>query len=250
MQDYSVSDVAEMLGVNAETVRRWIRDDRLKAKRGLGRGGNSLQLEDIVEFVNTPPCNYVLPLMAWLDSHGIPYQKETVSYTHSDSPLDHLPTGAATSGAAVTASGVGLGLASGAAGVIGAILPVAAPLVGAAALMTASKKKTHEYSDRIRLLPQAADEKVEDNAAETEQAELPALETTSPTPETKSESFDKSIRAKIIEEQIKLVKLKQELARVTAEISVAENQIEYYNLMLQSSEEPQSDISKSQRSKG
>ena len=45
-------------------------------------------------------------------------------------------------------------------------------------------------------------------------------------------------RAKIIEEQIKLLKLKQELARITAEISVAENQIEYYNLMLQSTDEP------------
>lgn len=234
MQDYSVSDVADMLGVNVETVRRWIRDDRLKAKRGLGRGGNSLQLEDIVEFVNTPPCNYVLPLMAWLDNHGIPYQKDTVWYTHSD----HLPIGTAAAGAAVTASGVGLGLASGAAGVLGAILPVAAPIVGAAALMTAAEKKKYEHSYRIRLLPQAEDKKEENNAVETDQTELPAPEMTPPVPETQSESFDKSIRAKIIEEQIKLVKLKQELARITAEISVAENQIEYYNLMLQSTEEP------------
>lgn len=237
MQDYSVSDVAEMLGVNVETVRRWIRDDRLKAKRGLGRGGNSLQLEDIVEFVNTPPCNYVLPLMAWLDNHGIPYQKESVVYTQADSPLDHLSSSAAAGGAAVTASGVGIGLASGA-GVLGALLPVAAPIVGAAALMTASEKKKYEHSYRIRLLPQTEDEKVEDHTTETEQAELPAPEMTHPAPETKSESFDNSIRAKIIEEQIKLVKLKQELARITAEISVAENQIEYYNLMLQSTEEP------------
>lgn len=233
MQDYSVSDVADMLGVNVETVRRWIRDDRLKAKRGLGRGGNSLQLEDIVEFVNTPPCNYVLPLKAWLDSHGIPYQTESVYYSNADSLLDR----AAAAGATGTAAGV-LGIASGAAGVLGAILPVAAPIVGAAAFMTASEKKKHGLLDRIRLLPQAEDEKAEDNAAETEQAELPAPEMTPPVPETQSESFDKSIRAKIIEEQIKLVKLKQELARITAEISVAENQIEYYNLMLQSTEEP------------
>lgn len=233
MQDYSVSDVAEMLGVNVETVRRWIRDDRLKAKRGLGRGGNSLRLEDIVEFVNTPPCNYVLPLMTWLDNHGIPYQTDSVYYANADSPLDCD----ATAGAAGTAAGV-LGLASGAAaGALGAILPVAAPIVGAAALMTAAEKKKYEHSYRIRLLPQAEDEKAEDNAAETEQAELPAPKMIPPAPETKSESFDKSIRAKIIEEQIKLVKLKQELARITAEISVAENQIEYYNLMLQSTEE-------------
>lgn len=248
MQDYSVSDVADMLGVNVETVRRWIRDDRLKAKRGLGRGGNSLQLEDIVEFVNTPPCNYILPLMAWLDSHGIPYQKDTVYYTHSDSPLDHLPTSAAAAGAAVTATGVGLGLASGAAGVLGALLPVTAPIAGAAVLLGVSGKKKHEYSYRIRLLPQTVDEKVDDNAAETEHAELPAPETTHAElpapeithaePEAQLESFDKSIRAKIIEEQIKLLKLKQELARITAEISVAENQIEYYNLMLQSTDEP------------
>lgn len=230
MQDYSVSDVADMLGVNVETVRRWIRDDRLKAKRGLGRGGNSLQLEDIVEFVNTPPCNYVLPLMAWLDNHGIPYQKDTVWYAHSD----HLPTGTAAAGAAGTVAGV-----------LGAILPAVAPIVGAATLMTAAEKKKYEHSYRIRLLPQAEDEKAEDNAAETEQAELPAPEMTPPAPEmtppapeTKSESFDKSIRAKIIEEQIKLVKLKQEWARISAEISVTENQIEYYNLMLQSTEEP------------
>ncbi len=231
MQDYSVSDVADMLGVNVETVRRWIRDDRLKAKRGLGRGGNSLQLEDIVEFVNTPPCNYVLPLMTWLDSHGIPYQKEFISYSCADSFLDHLnPTKSIES----TATGIvttSLGNTWGS-NPIGAILPAAASLFG-----TALEKKKYEHTYRIRLLSQAEDEKASDNTVETEQAELPVPEIAPPVPETKSESLDKSIRTKIIEEQIKLVKLKQELARITAEISVAENQIEYYNLMLQSTEE-------------
>ena len=49
---YSVSDVAKMLNVKEETVRRWIRSGKLKANRAVGRGGNTLALEDIIDFAN------------------------------------------------------------------------------------------------------------------------------------------------------------------------------------------------------
>lgn len=34
---YSVKEIAELLSVNEETVRRWIRDEKLDAERGSGR---------------------------------------------------------------------------------------------------------------------------------------------------------------------------------------------------------------------
>ena len=62
-----------MLGVSEETVRRWIRDGKLNAKRGLGRNGNEISLEDVVEFANRPPSLYLDALSAWLKSHDIAF---------------------------------------------------------------------------------------------------------------------------------------------------------------------------------
>ena len=74
MKTYSVADAAEMLNVNAETVRRWIRSEKLQAvTRAVGRGGNSICLDEIVRFANRAPENYLLPLARWLDSRGIPF---------------------------------------------------------------------------------------------------------------------------------------------------------------------------------
>ncbi|RQN12475.1 helix-turn-helix domain-containing protein [Clostridium butyricum] len=42
MEFYTVKDIAEMLSVNEETVRRWIRDGKLEAERGSGRQGSKV----------------------------------------------------------------------------------------------------------------------------------------------------------------------------------------------------------------
>lgn len=73
MQVYSVPWIAKMLSVNQETVRRWIHDNKLRAKCGLGRGGHAIRLQDIVDFANQPPRTYLLALEVWLEREGIPY---------------------------------------------------------------------------------------------------------------------------------------------------------------------------------
>lgn len=77
MNDFSVSDVAKILDVGEETVRRWIRDNKLNAKRALGRGGSTIRLEDIVDFVNEGPSIYQLNLMIWLIENDIKFTKAT-----------------------------------------------------------------------------------------------------------------------------------------------------------------------------
>lgn len=52
MKYYTVSDVAEMLSVNEETVRRWIRSNKLDAERGLGRQGSKISAESLKKFLD------------------------------------------------------------------------------------------------------------------------------------------------------------------------------------------------------
>ena len=47
---YSVKDVAEVMNVNEETVRRWIRSGRLKCSRKRGRGGNKIMESNLIDF--------------------------------------------------------------------------------------------------------------------------------------------------------------------------------------------------------
>lgn len=51
MEIFNVKDVAELLSVNEETVRRWIREDKLKAERGSGRQGSKVSSEYLREFL-------------------------------------------------------------------------------------------------------------------------------------------------------------------------------------------------------
>lgn len=50
---YFVEDVAYILEVDRETVRRWIRSGNLKAKAESRRGGYRMKLEDLEEFAKT-----------------------------------------------------------------------------------------------------------------------------------------------------------------------------------------------------
>ena len=58
MKTYTTNEVATLLNVNAETIRRWTRDGKLIAKRQVGRGGTTISHDAIEKFLEMP-CNKV-----------------------------------------------------------------------------------------------------------------------------------------------------------------------------------------------
>lgn len=52
MEFYTVKEIAEMLSVNEETVRRWIRENKLDAERGIGRQGSKVSSESLKKFLD------------------------------------------------------------------------------------------------------------------------------------------------------------------------------------------------------
>ncbi len=52
MEFYTVKEIAEMLSVNEETVRRWIRENKLDAERGTGRQGSKVSSESLKKFLD------------------------------------------------------------------------------------------------------------------------------------------------------------------------------------------------------
>ena len=55
METYRVKQVAELLDVNEETVRRWIRSGKLPAKRSSRKKGNLITENDLLEFAKSSP---------------------------------------------------------------------------------------------------------------------------------------------------------------------------------------------------
>ena len=55
MKTYSVKQIAEMLSTNPETVRRWIRDDKIKAVQVSRKGGNIVTEAELERFIKTTP---------------------------------------------------------------------------------------------------------------------------------------------------------------------------------------------------
>ena len=51
MEYYSVKEIAKLLSVNEETVRRWIRGEKLEAERGSGRQGSKVTSESLAKFL-------------------------------------------------------------------------------------------------------------------------------------------------------------------------------------------------------
>lgn len=227
MKTYSVSDAAKMLGVNEETVRRWIRKDgsTLKANRGRGRAGSTLQLEDIISFANEPPRTYLKSLIFWLDTNGIEYQKI------KDNTIEKECFGTALSKASSTMI---LGAAANPANL--AVATVGA--ITGTAISTMAKKSQVPFTIKLASSPELPfDGKEQIIIAETTE---PSTDKTASDLELKAAEVQSSslcdgsdIKLKIVDEQIKLIKLKQELAQIQAQISVTEGQIEYYNLLLQ-----------------
>lgn len=52
MEFYTVKQIANMFSVNEETVRRWIRDNKLNAERGVGRQGSKVSTEALNIFLD------------------------------------------------------------------------------------------------------------------------------------------------------------------------------------------------------
>lgn len=52
MTEYSVEQIANLLSVDCETVRRWIRNGRLKASIGCRKGGYFIGENDLREFLD------------------------------------------------------------------------------------------------------------------------------------------------------------------------------------------------------
>lgn len=55
MKYYSVKEIANLILVNEETVRRWIREGKLKSTIISKKTGNSIKESDLYEFLNTIP---------------------------------------------------------------------------------------------------------------------------------------------------------------------------------------------------
>lgn len=55
MSIYNTKEIAELLNINEETVRRWIRSGKLKAERSSKKQGNVVYEEDLFEFISDKP---------------------------------------------------------------------------------------------------------------------------------------------------------------------------------------------------
>lgn len=55
MKTYNVKQIAEMLSTNPETIRRWIRDGKLKAFQSSRKGGNIVTESELRNFVKATP---------------------------------------------------------------------------------------------------------------------------------------------------------------------------------------------------
>ncbi len=55
MKNYTVKEIAELLGINPETVRRWIRNGQLEAVQISRKGGNVISEESLKDFIKKTP---------------------------------------------------------------------------------------------------------------------------------------------------------------------------------------------------
>ena len=225
MKQYSVVEAAKILGVSEETVRRWIRDGRLEAKRGLGRNGNALDLNAIVKCANESTRMYIDNVMEYLDKAGIAYKKVMANTTGS---VAKAGANAAKVAAGVGAVGAGVGAAMMVPGVAAGVLPIVS-----AAMVNEYRKKTNYWIELDDAEPiGGAENHCESNSTvEVDSSELIISNGESQSDSLSAVDSEGDLAAKIIEERMKLIKLKQELAQITAQITICENQIEYFTLL-------------------
>lgn len=205
MGPYSVTDVASMLRVNEETVRRWIREGKLVATIKRGRGGSSIELSDIIAFVNRTPGSFAQTSMKkWLKENNIQFS--------IDDSVCNSQSG-------------------------GFSLPNISQYVEGLRKFHNSPDDYMKYSNGSIVLLQTdkksesvlADKKVVcSNDLGISFKEESSIE---PSPESNISPKEDDIASKIVAEQMKLLRLKQELAQINAKISICEAEIEYYKLL-------------------
>ena len=71
MKKYNVKQIADMLNTNPETVRRWIRDDKLKAVQVSRKDGNVIEENEFRRFIKASPkyANIVAKSSAYTPSN-------------------------------------------------------------------------------------------------------------------------------------------------------------------------------------
>ena len=180
IKTYSVFAVSQMLNVNEETIRRWIRDGKLLAKRAVGRSGNSILLEDIVSFANKPPRAHLLSLDIWLTTNNIPFERvedpKTLTLSERSKILASLTTGTAAS--TIASAAIPATLAASAAGLVSGVVGLG--VAGVAYGTTKIVRKLYQ-TYTIRLL---SDNEIESTPKETPMS-LP-IETTEDVIKTES----------------------------------------------------------------
>ncbi len=78
MKEYAVKEIASLLSVSDETVRRWIRDNKLVADRSAGTQGNKVKEEHLKNFLKSNQRHITLAAAQTLDIMGL-YAGKAVS---------------------------------------------------------------------------------------------------------------------------------------------------------------------------
>lgn len=216
METLSVAEIAEILSVSEESVRRWIREGKLNADKKQGRTGHTIYLEDLVEFVNQPPHGYVEKLRQWLTIKGIPH-----AYMPGRTRMEAVMAGAAMG--SVAAGLVG----SIAGGLVGYKAGTSKPIIVLNDVLEAETPENGVISCEFQEVPQ-----------DLGCAEGPEVSAQKPRDVLSGGGKKKEaeLMEKIRKKQMEIIRLEQELMRLEAEINIAKNEIRYYELEIASCE--------------
>lgn len=69
MKTYSVKEIANLLGTNPETVRRWIRNGKLHAFQETRKDGNSVTKAELNKFLKRHQSMPLLQQGVWPEQH-------------------------------------------------------------------------------------------------------------------------------------------------------------------------------------
>jgi excisionase family DNA binding protein len=72
MKTYSVKEIAELLNTNPETVRRWIRDNKLKATKNSNKEGSVISEAELKKFLKNTPKYYGVAAAGGMIGVGAP----------------------------------------------------------------------------------------------------------------------------------------------------------------------------------
>jgi len=83
---FTTNEVAKILGVNAETIRRWVRQEKIfPTDRSIGRVGSKFSWEDIVEFAkNSEIQTYMDRITLWSMTNNVSTEEVSSNENHSN----------------------------------------------------------------------------------------------------------------------------------------------------------------------